>query len=657
MIQVECGTCKARYAVPEERVKGKLLKIRCKHCQSIIEVRGEGASGRSVLERSRRLWFLAIRRQRVGPITEQEVRERYRRGEIKAKTYAWRQGFTRWERLFDISEFQDLVVPTRKVEQVDGRPSRSTLPTPELSPTPKIEKEDDSTRPQRIYPPKADGKEDLDFDRKPILPSLGAQLAASSVSTDPLHAAPSPVVEEAREETTSTAISLGDMAGEEFITQDLESGPQGGAHLRAPEPAGAIRDTLERGRDEDLRREPPGRRRDISEDCMPVHLKAQRHENSVLFSLNHLRKMAGPPLKEANPPTGLTGIFALSPATPLPPPVRQPVRAEPPPRRSGLGLLMVIGAVGMVSGAVLILGILFLVQPEMMHRLFFTNETPEGKKIVVGMAAQGKTRQILRRGVVPPVLSEKPTFSAPDPIALPLLSPDGGSAEVQPKRSDNRPQPEVHSSQKQASSSASTAKTLTEASKDSTPAKRDISASVAKSSSRKARKQKRRGKVKEVSEKLDPERLVGAAVKDESITKKNVEQPKKEATESEGKEKVGGREDTQPSPVEEKSKKESVNPEPAESPPQTIGRDQIAQGMKRASDAIRVCHDKFGESGLITVEATIEGATGRIGAARVMGDFAGRPLGGCVLEAVKRTARFPKFSAAPVTIQYPFHLK
>ncbi|MCA9671376.1 MAG: zinc-ribbon domain-containing protein, partial [Myxococcales bacterium] len=108
LVKVKCSHCGARYSLPEQRIRGRVLKIRCKSCGEVFEVRhAEPTAAPSLASRGKR-WFLVVKRQRIGPVTAQEVRERFERGEVKATTYAWRQGFSKWQRLKHIEEFADL---------------------------------------------------------------------------------------------------------------------------------------------------------------------------------------------------------------------------------------------------------------------------------------------------------------------------------------------------------------------------------------------------------------------------------------------------------------------------------------------------------------------------------------------------------------------
>src|SRR5688572_13896487 len=37
-----CETCSTKYVIPDERVAGKLLRVRCKRCRGVMEVLGPG---------------------------------------------------------------------------------------------------------------------------------------------------------------------------------------------------------------------------------------------------------------------------------------------------------------------------------------------------------------------------------------------------------------------------------------------------------------------------------------------------------------------------------------------------------------------------------------------------------------------------------------
>src|SRR5215470_400178 len=42
-MKFQCDRCKTRYSIADEKVRGKILKIRCKSCEAVITVRDAGA--------------------------------------------------------------------------------------------------------------------------------------------------------------------------------------------------------------------------------------------------------------------------------------------------------------------------------------------------------------------------------------------------------------------------------------------------------------------------------------------------------------------------------------------------------------------------------------------------------------------------------------
>ena len=54
-------------------------------------------------------WHIVVDGEQVGPIPEADVRARIERGEIKADTYTWKEGFADWLKLSAVPEFADAV--------------------------------------------------------------------------------------------------------------------------------------------------------------------------------------------------------------------------------------------------------------------------------------------------------------------------------------------------------------------------------------------------------------------------------------------------------------------------------------------------------------------------------------------------------------------
>lgn len=167
-MKVICDSCQTRYAIADDKVRGKTFKIKCKKCGTFMVIRPvgldaaaaepsdeapavDGPSGAAGddLEKETRVfnyaefeklmadrgdagdapaavapgtsprleadageWYLLLGEEQVGPLTVAEVEERIRRGEVSAETYAWKEGLADWR-------------PVREVEGLAGSLSSS----------------------------------------------------------------------------------------------------------------------------------------------------------------------------------------------------------------------------------------------------------------------------------------------------------------------------------------------------------------------------------------------------------------------------------------------------------------------------------------------------------------------------------------------------
>jgi len=112
-MKIECDKCAAKYSIADEKVRGKTFKIRCKKCSNVIIVRDKGgaaaaAEGPAPAADHAPGWHLAINGETVGPMPEDEVRQRYDAGEIDKETAVWQEGFEDWIPLSDVELFANL---------------------------------------------------------------------------------------------------------------------------------------------------------------------------------------------------------------------------------------------------------------------------------------------------------------------------------------------------------------------------------------------------------------------------------------------------------------------------------------------------------------------------------------------------------------------
>ncbi len=120
-MKIVCDACSAKYSIADEKVAGKVFKIRCKRCGTIIVVRagadGNAADASGPVHTSSpgaddapedAIWHLVIDQQQIGPMRPQEVEAKFKRGEVDASTYIWTDGFADWMRIADTKEFGHL---------------------------------------------------------------------------------------------------------------------------------------------------------------------------------------------------------------------------------------------------------------------------------------------------------------------------------------------------------------------------------------------------------------------------------------------------------------------------------------------------------------------------------------------------------------------
>lgn len=136
-----CDRCSTRYSISDEKVAGKVLKIRCKTCGNIIVVREQGVTSQAAEQASQSSvaaaggsrgpaprteldlgttapagqsasgveWFVAIKGKQHGPMSQDEVSNLYRQGKITARSYCWNEGLSGWVRLRELPDFQPLI--------------------------------------------------------------------------------------------------------------------------------------------------------------------------------------------------------------------------------------------------------------------------------------------------------------------------------------------------------------------------------------------------------------------------------------------------------------------------------------------------------------------------------------------------------------------
>ena len=86
-----CDQQKTAYEIPDAKVAGRFVKVRCAQCKGTMHVVGVRAVDTTK-------YWCAIRNQPKGPFTCDEILLFVDLGEVSARTRMWRPGMQGWER-------------------------------------------------------------------------------------------------------------------------------------------------------------------------------------------------------------------------------------------------------------------------------------------------------------------------------------------------------------------------------------------------------------------------------------------------------------------------------------------------------------------------------------------------------------------------------
>ncbi|MDF2695756.1 MAG: virulence associated protein [Labilithrix sp.] len=116
-MKIQCQSCQAKYTIADEKVLGKVVKIRCKKCSATIVINGnehqpqaEDAAETHVFDyanQSKEQWTVNVADGDQRTMTSAEIATEYRNGVVNEETYCWKDGMADW-------------LPLREIEQLYG---------------------------------------------------------------------------------------------------------------------------------------------------------------------------------------------------------------------------------------------------------------------------------------------------------------------------------------------------------------------------------------------------------------------------------------------------------------------------------------------------------------------------------------------------------
>ena len=656
-MRILCDNCSAKYSIADEKVVGKVFKIRCKKCSHVILVRGDEAPGpgeaAAQAPSQGGVWYVVRAGQQDGPYSESDVQALLASGEVQADTYTWREGFADWIPLSSVDELRHLVAghaepspvaahaasngvaDTHNHDEFDDGDSTRVVAGPSYTSAPAYE-------PAPSYDPAPMASAGESTEAMDVGSFAARQAEAAAAAPDPTEAMSVPVVATAAAPVLAAAAEPGGM----FASFEPPSqGPGIGFDPSA---------SFDGGLEAIVPQAPKPKKQSNG-------LVGARNEDSVLFSLNTLTEaptgaeaVEAPANSEAS---GLIDIRALSASAaavsggreshaagdPFSVPAAGPAIQVPAmmpmgTRKSNLPLFVMLGA-----------GLLLL--------------------LLVGSALIAVV--VWRTGEPDPIVKERPdAVAAADPSAGAAGAPAGEADK--PKTEGETPEAGGDAAKKDDTPVADGAEGA-DGAEDGEPdegadAKDEAADKGADDAADKAapkepvkpktaeelRKEKERRE--ELAEKRKKERELAA------LNKKD-DPPEKKDSKKDDKRKGGDSIDDIIGDIGKKPKdkkdppKEAVKETPKEAPAaKELSKSDVLQVIRRSYGRVSACSkNQAGAAGTVMVRFTIT-SSGNVASAQVTsGPHKGSAVGGCITRVV-RGMKFPA-SSKGLTINYPFQLK
>ena len=115
-MKIVCDSCGAKYSIADEKVAGKIFKIRCKKCSSVLEVRGD-QTGAQALDgaawgQKQSLdagWYIVVDGEQHGPLPPIELSQLFAKGSVGLDSYVWKEGFDDWKVAGEVPELVQIL--------------------------------------------------------------------------------------------------------------------------------------------------------------------------------------------------------------------------------------------------------------------------------------------------------------------------------------------------------------------------------------------------------------------------------------------------------------------------------------------------------------------------------------------------------------------
>lgn len=113
-MKIVCDSCGAKYSIADEKVAGKVFKIRCKKCSAVIVVKGDQEESDEATRvydyGSEAVWHVVVGGDQQGPVTPRQLGEMLAAGTIDWEAYVWREGMDGWQAAKDVEPLVNAIM-------------------------------------------------------------------------------------------------------------------------------------------------------------------------------------------------------------------------------------------------------------------------------------------------------------------------------------------------------------------------------------------------------------------------------------------------------------------------------------------------------------------------------------------------------------------
>jgi predicted Zn finger-like uncharacterized protein len=131
-MKIVCESCGAKYSIADEKVAGKVFKIRCKKCSAVIVVKGDnqedgGDEATRVFDYGAdAIWHVVVAGDQQGPFAPRQIADMLAEAKIDWEAYVWREGMDGWQPAKDVEALVSAVM----AEAEGGAPEPSAAANP-----------------------------------------------------------------------------------------------------------------------------------------------------------------------------------------------------------------------------------------------------------------------------------------------------------------------------------------------------------------------------------------------------------------------------------------------------------------------------------------------------------------------------------------------